>query len=225
MDSGLYHRTMGIFSHYTSPRSSAYTLIQPSNFILTRVPAHSMSFPFKSPLYPKITTYLLVILQSGSPSSKSVGQSFLSVSQVHRHMSKCSLFDLLSVSSKPVTGQLSTLSLEAGTTSVNHSTRQSEPQLENLLILDYITGELGKRNDILQSSVSIAPVFSGFLQAGVYDSPTVTRVSLAGDGFLVSPFWTLKFCFLTQSYSHQRCYFPPNRCSRLLLLARCAWDC
>ena len=32
------------------------------------------------------------------------------------------------------------------------------------------TGELGKRNGILQSAVSIAPIFSGFLQAGIYSS-------------------------------------------------------
>lgn len=31
------------------------------------------------------------------------------------------------------------------------------------------TGELGKRNGILQSAVSIAPIFSGFLQAGIYN--------------------------------------------------------
>lgn len=30
-------------------------------------------------------------------------------------------------------------------------------------------GELGKRNGILQSAVSIAPIFSGFLQAGIYN--------------------------------------------------------
>ena len=95
---------------------------------------------------------------------------YFSVSQVHRHMSKCSLFDLLSVSSKPVTGQLSTISLEAGTTSVGHCTRHSETQLEHLLILKFIKGKLGKRNGILQSAVSIAPIFSGFLQAGIYDS-------------------------------------------------------
>ena len=30
-------------------------------------------------------------------------------------------------------------------------------------------GELGKRNGIMQSAVSIAPIFSGFLQAGIYN--------------------------------------------------------
>ncbi|KAG0652965.1 Pantothenate transporter liz1 [Hyphodiscus hymeniophilus] len=44
------------------------------------------------------------------------------------------------------------------------------------LALYYILGswynkrELGKRNGILQSAVSIAPIFSGFLQAGIYNS-------------------------------------------------------
>lgn len=33
-----------------------------------------------------------------------------------------------------------------------------------------LIGELGKRNGILQSAVSIAPIFSGFLQAGIYKS-------------------------------------------------------
>jgi ACS family pantothenate transporter-like MFS transporter len=33
----------------------------------------------------------------------------------------------------------------------------------------YDLGELGKRNGILQSAVSIAPIFSGFLQAGIYN--------------------------------------------------------
>lgn len=33
-----------------------------------------------------------------------------------------------------------------------------------------LIGELGKRNGILQSAVSIAPIFSGFLQAGIYNS-------------------------------------------------------
>ncbi|KAH3905847.1 hypothetical protein HBH56_214360 [Parastagonospora nodorum] len=33
----------------------------------------------------------------------------------------------------------------------------------------FVAGELGKRNGILQSAVSIAPIFSGFLQAGIYN--------------------------------------------------------
>lgn len=37
-------------------------------------------------------------------------------------------------------------------------------------MLNWSTGELGKRNGILQSAVSIAPIFSGFLQAGIYTS-------------------------------------------------------
>ena len=38
------------------------------------------------------------------------------------------------------------------------------------LIAQLLIGELGKRNGILQSAVSIAPIFSGFLQAGIYNS-------------------------------------------------------
>lgn len=34
----------------------------------------------------------------------------------------------------------------------------------------YNKRELGRRNGILQLAVSIAPIFSGFLQAGIYDS-------------------------------------------------------
>ncbi|KAF8867029.1 putative pantothenate transporter liz1 [Acephala macrosclerotiorum] len=37
------------------------------------------------------------------------------------------------------------------------------------LITYWAVGELGKRNGILQSAVSIAPIFSGFLQAGIYN--------------------------------------------------------
>jgi MFS family permease len=36
-------------------------------------------------------------------------------------------------------------------------------------LLKCLIGELGKRNGILQSAVSIAPIFSGFLQAGIYN--------------------------------------------------------
>jgi ACS family pantothenate transporter-like MFS transporter len=53
---------------------------------------------------------------------------------------------------------------------------------------DYITGELGKRNGILQSSVSIAPIFSGFLQAGVYNSLN-GHAGLAGWRWLFGMFY------------------------------------
>jgi hypothetical protein len=39
-----------------------------------------------------------------------------------------------------------------------------------VLTAQSLIGELGKRNGILQSAVSIAPIFSGFLQAGIYNS-------------------------------------------------------
>ncbi|KAN0104087.1 putative pantothenate transporter liz1 [Hyaloscypha variabilis] len=44
------------------------------------------------------------------------------------------------------------------------------PALYYILGSWYNKRELGKRNGILQSAVSIAPIFSGFLQAGIYDS-------------------------------------------------------
>jgi ACS family pantothenate transporter-like MFS transporter len=51
------------------------------------------------------------------------------------------------------------------------------------LLTALLPGELGKRNGILQSAVSIAPIFSGFLQAGIYNS--LNGHALDGDGFLV----------------------------------------
>lgn len=50
-----------------------------------------------------------------------------------------------------------------------------------------IKGELGKRNGILQSAVSIAPIFSGFLQAGIYSSLN-GHAGLAGWRWLFSMF-------------------------------------
>ncbi|OAP54784.1 hypothetical protein AYL99_11232 [Fonsecaea erecta] len=44
------------------------------------------------------------------------------------------------------------------------------PALYYILGSWYNKRELGKRNGILQSAVSIAPIFSGFLQAGIYNS-------------------------------------------------------
>ncbi|EXJ86020.1 hypothetical protein A1O1_06389 [Capronia coronata CBS 617.96] len=44
------------------------------------------------------------------------------------------------------------------------------PALYYILGCWYNKRELGKRNGILQSAVSIAPIFSGFLQAGIYNS-------------------------------------------------------
>jgi MFS family permease len=43
------------------------------------------------------------------------------------------------------------------------------PALYYILGSWYNKRELGKRNGILQSAVSIAPIFSGFLQAGIYN--------------------------------------------------------
>ncbi|OIW22625.1 putative pantothenate transporter liz1 [Coniochaeta ligniaria NRRL 30616] len=44
------------------------------------------------------------------------------------------------------------------------------PALYYILGSWYTKRELGKRNGILQSAVSIAPIFSGFLQAGIFSS-------------------------------------------------------
>ncbi|TAQ86071.1 hypothetical protein B7494_g5617 [Chlorociboria aeruginascens] len=53
------------------------------------------------------------------------------------------------------------------------------PALYYILGSWYNKRELGKRNGILQSAVSIAPIFSGFLQAGIYNSLN-GRAGLAG---------------------------------------------
>jgi MFS transporter, ACS family, pantothenate transporter len=44
------------------------------------------------------------------------------------------------------------------------------PALYYILGSWYNKRELGKRNGILQSAISIAPIFSGFLEAGIYTS-------------------------------------------------------
>jgi hypothetical protein len=55
--------------------------------------------------------------------------------------------------------------------------------------------ELGKRNGILQSAVSIAPIFSGFLQAGIYNS-------LNGHAGLAGWRWLFGNFFSTVPLSH-----------------------
>ncbi|PMD13703.1 MFS general substrate transporter [Hyaloscypha hepaticicola] len=60
------------------------------------------------------------------------------------------------------------------------------PALYYILGSWYNKRKLGKPNGILQSAVSIAPIFSGFLQAGIYDSLN-GHAGIAGwDGFLSS---------------------------------------
>jgi ACS family pantothenate transporter-like MFS transporter len=134
-------------------------------------------------------TYLTVHFQSGSPFLKWAGQSSRLVSRVQRHITKCSLSDSLSVSLKPVTGQLFTISLAVGTINVSYF-----PSLLGCLLLTGDrSGELGKRNGILQSALSIAPIFSGFLQAGIYNSLN-GHAGLAGWRWLFGKFfqhWTL----------------------------------
>ena len=61
-----------------------------------------------------------------------------------------------------------------------------------------MTGELGKRNGILQSSVSIAPIFSGFLQAGVYNSLN-GHAGLAGWRWLFGKFFLDPLVLLSHS--------------------------
>jgi MFS family permease len=85
------------------------------------------------------------------------------------------------------------------------------------------SGELGKRNGILQSAVSIAPIFSGFLQAGIYNSLN-GHAGLAGWRWLFGKFLsTPSLPLFLKFYSHQRCHFSPNCRPRLLLLARRPW--
>lgn len=59
-------------------------------------------------------------------------------------------------------------------------------------------GELGKRNGILQSAVSIAPIFSGFLQAGIYNG-------LNGHAGL--PGWRWLFSESPSSYAIVQCLY------------------
>ncbi|KAB5560044.1 putative pantothenate transporter liz1 [Coniochaeta sp. 2T2.1] len=76
------------------------------------------------------------------------------------------------------------------------------PALYYILGSWYTKRELGKRNGILQSAVSIAPIFSGFLQAGIFNSLN-GHAGLAGwrwlfiiNGIISLPVAILAFFFL-----------------------------
>ncbi|KAK5065087.1 hypothetical protein LTR84_000923 [Exophiala bonariae] len=76
------------------------------------------------------------------------------------------------------------------------------PALYYILGSWYNKRELGKRNGILQSAVSIAPIFSGFLQAGIYKSLN-GHAGLAGwrwlfiiNGVISLPIAVLAYFFL-----------------------------
>ncbi|KAF2674098.1 putative pantothenate transporter liz1 [Microthyrium microscopicum] len=76
------------------------------------------------------------------------------------------------------------------------------PALYYILGSWYNKRELGKRNGILQSAVSIAPIFSGFLQAGIYNGLN-GHAGLAGwrwlfviNGIISLPIAILAFFFL-----------------------------
>lgn len=71
--------------------------------------------------------------------------------------------------------------LGLGTINVSHRKNS------HVVDTDIVVGELGKRNGILQSAVSIAPIFSGFLQAGIYNSLN-GRAGLAGWRWLFGMF-------------------------------------
>ena len=71
------------------------------------------------------------------------------------------------------------------------------PALYYILGSWYNKRELGKRNGILQSAVSIAPIFSGFLQAGIYNS-------LNGHAGLAGWRWLFGMCAL-QIAAHRGC--------------------
>jgi len=104
------------YSKLSSTLTPVY--MQPSNFILTRVRAHSKPLSEHS-CFGSTETYLTVIFQSGSPSLKLGGQFLRLVSQVQRHTTKSSLFDSSSVYSKQVIGQLYTTFLAVGIINVN----------------------------------------------------------------------------------------------------------
>ena len=72
------------------------------------------------------------------------------------------------------------------------------PALYYILGSWYNKRELGKRNGILQSAVSIAPIFSGFLQAGIYDS-------LNGHAGLAGWRWLFGECLRSACYVNLRC--------------------
>ncbi|EPE33309.1 MFS general substrate transporter [Glarea lozoyensis ATCC 20868] len=76
------------------------------------------------------------------------------------------------------------------------------PALYYILGSWYNKRELGKRNGILQSAVSIAPIFSGFLQSGIYNSLN-GKAGLAGwrwlfiiNGVISLPVAVLAYFFL-----------------------------
>lgn len=62
-----------------------------------------------------------------------------------------------------------------------------------------MAGELGKRNGILQSAVSIAPIFSGFLQAGIYNGLN-GHAGMAGWRWLFGMEPLLGFQYLANCY-------------------------
>jgi MFS transporter, ACS family, pantothenate transporter len=164
----------------TIPWLNAHTaLTQPSNFILTRVPAH-IWIPFLEIGW----TVFTFSLAGAKTYHQMLGLRFV-----------VGLF-------------------EAG----------YWPALYYILGSWYNKRELGKRNGILQSAVSIAPIFSGFLQAGIYTSLN-GHAGLAGWRWLFGKFLkhSLRIKCLTRCYSHQRCHLSPNRHPRLLLLARHTW--
>lgn len=93
------------------------------------------------------------------------------------------------------------------------------PALYHILGSWYNKRELGKRNGILQSAVSIAPIFSGFLQAGIYNSLD-GHAGLAG--------WRWLFGKHDRSEpveqridlsSDKRCNLNASRCACIFLLA------
>ena len=175
--------------------------VQPSNFILTRVRAHSRPLSKSSPW--KHRDLPNCPFQSGSPFSKLVGRSLRSVSRVQSHTRQCLLFDSSSDSSKPVTGRLFITSLAVGTINVNSESatvfcnRQSQSHLSSV-----DSCKLG---------------FTILLMAML--------VSQDGDGFLVTLLDNARPSFAKLYNSHQRCHFCPNRRPRLLLPPGCPWQC
>ncbi|KAF2416429.1 MFS general substrate transporter, partial [Tothia fuscella] len=120
----------------------------PSNFILTRVPAHSKSCSTK---YIGWTVFTFALAGAKS----------------YSHL----------LALRFVVGLF-----EAG----------YWPALYNILGSWHNERELGKRNGILQSAVSIAPIFSGFLQAGIFNSLN-GHLGLAGWRWLFSTWSNTSF--------------------------------
>jgi ACS family pantothenate transporter-like MFS transporter len=87
-------------------------------------------------------------------------------------------------------------------------------------------GELGKRNGILQAAVSIAPIFSGFLQAGIFNSLN-GHLDLAGWRWLFSKLYSICIwkLILNKCKSHQWSNLFASRPSCVLLHARYTWHC